>query len=56
MERFAGLYDVVIFTDSFDSFLVGSIEEIIEKFRAFGHPMIVSGAACAMVEAHSQGK
>lgn len=38
-----GLYDIVLFSDSFDSFVLGAEDEIIEKFKNFGHPMVVSG-------------
>ena len=36
-------YDIVLFTDSFDSYIFSSLDEIVQKFRSMKHPMVVSG-------------
>lgn len=43
LEEFKDDYDIVIFTDSFDSYIFANIDEIIAKFRSFKAPMVVSG-------------
>lgn len=35
-------FDIVLFSDSFDSFVFCELDEIIAKFRKLGHPMVVS--------------
>lgn len=40
---FRGKYDLVIFTDSFDTYVLSSLEEIVRKFVQFNHSMVVSG-------------
>lgn len=36
-------YDIVLFTDSFDTYIFSQLDEIVTKFRSFRHPMVVSG-------------
>ena len=35
-------YDYVLFTDAFDTYLFCGVEEILQKFKSFNHPMVVS--------------
>jgi hypothetical protein len=45
-------YDLVLFMDSFDTFVFASPEEIVEKFLAFQAPMVVSGEVNMWPEPH----
>ncbi len=36
-------YDYVLFTDSFDSYIFCDPEHLVETFKTFQHPMVVSG-------------
>ena len=35
-------YDYVLFTDAFDTYLFCGVDEILQKFKSFNHPMVVS--------------
>jgi hypothetical protein len=41
--RQRGSYNLVLFTDSFDTYIFSSMDEIVEKFKRFQAPMVVSG-------------
>jgi hypothetical protein len=38
-----GKFEMVLFTDSYDSYIFAELDEIVEKFRQFEAPMVVSG-------------
>ena len=35
-------YDIVVFTDSFDTFFFSDLAELVAKFKSFNAPMVVS--------------
>lgn len=43
LRQWRGQYDLVLFTDSFDSFIFAPADEIVAKFLSFEVPMVVSG-------------
>ena len=45
-------YDLVLFVDSFDTYLFCDLDEVVDKFRSYNHTMVVSGEVNIWPEEH----